>query len=665
MKFIIFIDALDYNDLTPWLKENLITQYNPGVPKVTPNVVSQIMTGKKQSDMRFVRSTPYKKDRETDLQGNTILNYAAKKGLRVLQYGIPLCSNIELPKGSLTTFDHFLGQQNVPPILQFARDGIDMMEDDPELVFHAYVDQTACLFSTMRSIARNKNFDVMFIGFQPIDAYTHWYNEENKKRLLLVLEEELKDLSRYGDVLFFSDHGSTKKKDVFFINKWLKDKGYLVYDVNYKLFDFHLPEGVKFPDYLALQNPHVFIDWKKTKFFCNDAFDAMIDANNATKEDKEKLRKELLETGYFDSVKLKDEIFKGGKEYDFCPEVIPDSKEGIMVSNNIHKNSDKPNSKSLDILRTGWHSNRGVVGCTDKLKTEVERPTDIYHLMKEFIDKPDKKIKEKIDKLESKSITVLREVKAKYKNPAIFCSFGKDSMVMLDLIHSAFGKIPFPVIQLDTGYEFPEINRFRDKMKEKYKFELIVSKMEDKHKPEEGITEFCDYHKIENLKKILKDKGYDAALVGIRRDEQGARNKEHYSSPRDKEGLYKTNKEDKTGDSGLKSLTDPEFAGWDIYATEFKDSKHTRIHPLLHFDEKEIWQYILIHKLDICRLYYTRNGERYRSVGCVPLSKPIKSNAKNVNEIIRELEMTKERERSGRQQDKEGLMADLRKKGYF
>ncbi|HUS49754.1 MAG TPA: hypothetical protein VMZ91_06290 [Candidatus Paceibacterota bacterium] len=391
MRFIVFVDALDSNDLSPWFKEHLITEYNPGIPKVTPNVISQIMTGNKQEDMRFIRSTPYKKPREGNILDKTILHYATEeRKLRILQYGIPLCSHIQLPEGSLSTYDHFLGGQNIPAVLQFPENNINFMKDDPELIFHSYVDQTASLFCTMRTVARNGAFDTIFIGYTFIDAYTHWYHEENKKRLVEYLEMELKDLNRYGEILFFSDHGSTKKTKDFFINKWLYEKGYLHYDINFKLVNFHESYNKKFPDQIQLEHQHVFIDWEKTKFFSVDAFDAMIDKTDlATKEDCIQLKEELMETGMFNNIFLKDELFNpNGKEYDFCPWIMPDTAEGIMTTGNIHPNAGEPGSKSMDVIRPGWHSCRGVVGSTDKdLKTTINKPGDIYHLMKEFIDK--------------------------------------------------------------------------------------------------------------------------------------------------------------------------------------------------------------------------------------------------------------------------------------
>jgi len=331
-----------------------------------------------------------------------------------MQYGIPFCSKIELPEGSISTYDHFLhNNQNVPPILKFAKDNYRFHKDDEELIFHSYVDQTSLIFSTIRTIARNGNFDMFFIGYHFIDAYTHWYHEENKRRLVEALSYELKDLNRYGEILFFSDHGSTEQKKVFFVNKWLYEKNYLSYEIYEKLIKYHKTYNSEFPDQLNLEHTHVFINEDKTKFYSCDAFDAMIDkTDKATQEDRDRLRTELMETGYFNDVYLKEEYLdKLAKYYDFCPDIIPDAKEGVLVSCNIHPKAEY--GLNMDLLRGGWHSSRGVVGCTEKLDyVKIHKPYDIYTILEKFVDKqtPDAKNREEKKKTAENHFTGIGEV---------------------------------------------------------------------------------------------------------------------------------------------------------------------------------------------------------------------------------------------------------------
>jgi sulfate adenylyltransferase subunit 2 len=277
-----------------------------------------------------------------------------------------------------------------------------------------------------------------------------------------------------------------------------------------------------------------------------------------------------------------------------------------------------------------------------------------------------------INDLRNKSVYIIREVKNQFENPAVLCSFGKDSTVMLYLIKDAFGEIPFPVVHLDTGYKFPEMYEFRDQLQKDLGFELIISKNEEALAAGMGHTkghfECCNALKTENLKNIIKEKGYDALLVGIRRDEHSVRSKEHYFSPRDNEFQWKTSKEAEKldeSDSGLESLQDPEFSGWDLYASEHKDSNHIRVHPILHWSEPEIWEYLKLHDIKVNPLYFSKDGKRYRSLGCIPCTHPLDSDAKNIDEIIEEIKQDLAGEREGRISTKEYNMEKLRSLGYM
>jgi len=274
--------------------------------------------------------------------------------------------------------------------------------------------------------------------------------------------------------------------------------------------------------------------------------------------------------------------------------------------------------------------------------------------------------------LENKSVYVLREVRSQFKNPAVLCSFGKDSVVMLYLIKAAFGGIPFPVVHLDTSFKFPEMYAFRDELQKELGFELVVARNEDALAsgmgPDQGHFECCNALKTENLKKIVAEKGYDALIVGIRRDEHGIRSKEHFFSPRDNDFKWKTSREaekDSDSDSGLVSLQDPEFSGWDIYSSHHKDSSHVRIHPLLPWTELDVWNYIKEKGIKVNPLYFSKDGKRFRSLGCMQCTKPVDSDAASIDEIIEELRETKTAERDGRLSTKEYNMEKLRSLGYM
>ncbi|EQD36941.1 sulfate adenylyltransferase subunit 2, partial [mine drainage metagenome] len=180
---------------------------------------------------------------------------------------------------------------------------------------------------------------------------------------------------------------------------------------------------------------------------------------------------------------------------------------------------------------------------------------------------------------------------------------------------------------------------------------LIVQKSEIK--PEMSGYACCGANKTVALKKVMKEYGFDALIVSIRRDEHGIRGKERYISPRTKDFKWKY----KNQPAEL----------WNDYSSKLDKGGHIRVHPLLDWNEIDIWNYIKREKVPINSLYFSRDGTRYRSLGCTHCTVPIKSNADNIDKIINELKNTKVEERSGRQQDKETayIMEKLRALGYM
>lgn len=277
--------------------------------------------------------------------------------------------------------------------------------------------------------------------------------------------------------------------------------------------------------------------------------------------------------------------------------------------------------------------------------------------------------------LESRSIFVLREAMASFKRPVVLWSTGKDSTAVLGLIKDAFGNVPFPVVHIDTGFKFREMYEFRDKIAKEWKLDLRIIKNEKAVSegmcPEKGKLECCTALKTEALKNFIEKENVDAAIVSIRRDEHDIRSMERYFSPRDKEFRWhivkpKTKEEMKKGDAPFVSGQQAEL--WDLYQTDFgKGCSHVRIHPILHWDETDVWDYIREKNIPINPLYFSRGGERYRSLGCMPCTSPIESDAKTIDEIIEELKTTKIKEREGRAQDKEQeyAMEKLRSLGYM
>ncbi|MFH1785859.1 MAG: sulfate adenylyltransferase subunit CysD [Candidatus Micrarchaeota archaeon] len=264
-----------------------------------------------------------------------------------------------------------------------------------------------------------------------------------------------------------------------------------------------------------------------------------------------------------------------------------------------------------------------------------------------------------LDQLESRSIYIIREAYRAYKNVAALWSIGKDSTTLVWLIRKAFyNKVPFPMMHIDTTYKFPEMYEFRDKYAKEWNIELLIAKNEEALKNGIGYSTHdaftcCNELKTNALKQAIDKHKFKALFVGIRRDEHGIRAKERYFSPRDED--FKWNYKDQP----------PEL--WDQFTVKENNQTHIRVHPLLHWTELNIWEYIKRENIPINELYFSKNGKRYRSLGCMPITKPFESNATNIDEIIEELKTTKLAERSGRAQDKEQayMMQKLRTLGYM
>jgi len=290
-----------------------------------------------------------------------------------------------------------------------------------------------------------------------------------------------------------------------------------------------------------------------------------------------------------------------------------------------------------------------------------------------------------LDQLEYRSVHVMREAYAGFKQLCMLWSIGKDSTVLLWLARKAFfGHVPFPLVHIDTAFKIPEMIAYRDRLAKEWKLTMIVGQNKEalaakRTFPDGAIDRIacCRALKTDALKatlagtmprwrldhatgEYLQDKStepFTGVIVGARADEEGSRSKERYFSPRTKTSEWDVGEQP------------PEF--WNQYKTDFAPGTHVRIHPLLDWTELNIWEYIEREKIPTVSLYYDQGeGTRYRSLGCGPCTVPIVSKARNVPEIIEELRSGQLRnvaERSGRAQDKDdgGGLETLRRDGYM
>jgi sulfate adenylyltransferase subunit 2 len=287
--------------------------------------------------------------------------------------------------------------------------------------------------------------------------------------------------------------------------------------------------------------------------------------------------------------------------------------------------------------------------------------------------------------LENRSVYILREAYANIKSLGMLWSMGKDSTVLLWLTRKAFfGHIPFPLIHIDTHFKIPEMIRYRDQMVRDLHLNMIVGSnleaLEAKRTFPDGALDrlsCCATLKTQALKQTLDGTGprfrfnhekgiyereehptpFTGVIVGVRADEEGSRSKERYFSARDEQNEWNITNQA------------PEF--WNQFKTEFAPGTSVRVHPLLDWTELDIWEYIRAENIPTVSLYYNQgDGKRYRSLGCYPCTFPVESEARNVDEIIKELSVGKFAtiaERSGRAQDKDdgGSLETLRRDGYM
>jgi sulfate adenylyltransferase subunit 2 len=295
---------------------------------------------------------------------------------------------------------------------------------------------------------------------------------------------------------------------------------------------------------------------------------------------------------------------------------------------------------------------------------------------------------------EAEAIHVFREVAAEFERPVLLYSVGKDSSCLLRLAQKAFqpGRIPFPLMHVDTGFKFQEMYDFRERMAREANAELLVWRNENAiakgaNPFQLGTQACCGFLKTEALLSGLRHYGFDAAIGGARRDEEKSRAKERFFSFRDQFGQWDPKNQR------------PEL--WNLYNSRVHPKESIRVFPLSNWTELDVWLYIYIENIPINPLYFARKQEvvfrkgqfylldgafargqpfgpkpdekvetrlcRFRSLGCVPCSGAVLSNAGSLEEIIEEMMVIRTSERGTRliDHDSDGSMEKKKREGYF
>jgi len=300
------------------------------------------------------------------------------------------------------------------------------------------------------------------------------------------------------------------------------------------------------------------------------------------------------------------------------------------------------------------------------------------------------KMKDYLDRLEAEAIYILREVAGQFDKPALLFSGGKDSIILVHLALKAFrpGKLPFPLVHVDTGHNFPEVLEFRDSLAAHLEEELIIRNVEDTIKEKnllDGKGKFPSRNALQTytLLDVIEEFEFDACIGGARRDEEKARAKERVFSVRDEFGQWEP------------KMQRPEL--WNIYNGKINKGENVRVFPISNWTELDVWNYIQRENIQLPSIYFTHEREcveteqgqlmaynqfltltpddtivktkvRYRTVGDMTCTAAVKSLAFNTLEIIQEISEAKISERGATRMDdriSEAAMEDRKKSGYF
>jgi len=293
-----------------------------------------------------------------------------------------------------------------------------------------------------------------------------------------------------------------------------------------------------------------------------------------------------------------------------------------------------------------------------------------------------------LDELEAEAIYVIREVYAQFENPGILFSGGKDSIVVSHLARKAFApaNLPFPLVHIDTGHNFPEAIAFRDAFVEQMKTRLIVGLVQDSIdrgsvQEETGLAANRNRLQTTTLLETVEANQFDCLMGGARRDEEKARAKERFFSHRDDFGQWDPKNQR------------PEL--WNLFNGKKRPGEHFRVFPISNWTEMDVWHYIRREGIELPELYFARKRQviwrsnswipvsdfitlrptevpqekmvRFRTLGDITITGGIESTAVELDDVITEIETSRQTERGNREDDKrsENAMEERKKEGYF
>ncbi len=403
---VVFVDALSPRELEGFLEDTYQGDMDADVPRVTPRVMSSIYTGLNPAENGMMAVSRHGGADATRPQKSTFIDQAVREGLNVLSVNMPFCVPFAGGnEGSILHGNALQGvQQTVPqdagPMVNVPAPSADMIRDHPDDTYGSFLDYTRNLFTRVKETIRRGDFDVAFVGYRLVDSYCHFQHTETRngkpyrRHLIDHLQSLLSEVYSLidGDLLFFSDHGQTELETTFRVNRWLRENGWLDYKVDddfidtlaeYRGGETH-PVEERVENQVTFGQPGVKLLEEDSQVVCADPFDSCLTLLCDREEfDAERFREDLLSTGLYRSVDYRWERFdENAAFYESVPEVLPDRKEGVFVSGNLH---DDP--IGMGYYRTGVHDRTACFGATRELSVPAGtvKPEDMYHVVADFL----------------------------------------------------------------------------------------------------------------------------------------------------------------------------------------------------------------------------------------------------------------------------------------
>jgi len=406
--FVIFADCLHPSEAQEqdFLGEIYKGKVSTPVPRVTPVILGSVLTGEEPTNSGLLCPTRFRKENLTRPLTRTLVEELGEE-YRVLSFEVPFTLGQNPRFGVNVGSAPNVVQQQRPGELMMPRpqaqlwnpenEGGELKDREKEKILQGFTDYCRNLFSTARNLARNGAFDFFFLSYRQIDSFGHFLYPSQRKRLVRYLSFELKEIAMMGDVdlLFFSDHGIEPKKETFFINEWLREKGYLETRCLEKKMERQRRQQQDSEPLtqVSVHSPFVEVT-EDSEVVSADAFDSGLTILDDSVNIKS-LKDDLMGTGFYDGVYEPEERYGGGEHgpETLGVDLITDRADGVLVTGNVHPALDGVTGSKASVLcqgkiRSGTHTRYGCWGTTDDVLDEAElEPTELHSVIKKFVQR--------------------------------------------------------------------------------------------------------------------------------------------------------------------------------------------------------------------------------------------------------------------------------------